>query len=119
MTKLIELLNGVKNNKYTTIIGAAAIAYGAYEIFNEEGDNKWGIGLIIIGVGLLFSKDGDKDTKEEIEKDLDNKYKNMNRNMEYPNYPNGYPQDEREFEQFHRDNHQDCCDELNKIKYGK
>lgn len=64
MTKVLELLTSIKDNKYTTIIGAIAIAYGVFEIINDEGDNKWGIGLVIIGAGLLFSKDGTK--KESV-----------------------------------------------------
>lgn len=115
MTKFIELLNSVKNNKYTTIIGAGAIAYGVYEILTEEGDTQWGIVLIIMGTGFLFSKDSDKDTKEEVERSLNTKYgypKNGNMEFRYEepsyfnnHYPNDYPHNDREFEQFYEDNH--------------
>lgn len=114
MLKILDLLNGIKNNKYTTIIGAVAIAYGVWYIWDESGDTKWGIGLILIGAGLLFAKDGDKDKNEEIENKLDSKYGyEQPRNMEfryeepddYDGYPRDYPYNDREFEQFYNDNH--------------
>lgn len=88
MTKILELLNGVKDNKYTTIIGAIAIAYGVYEILSEEGDKQWGIGLIIIGAGFLFSKDGSNkdqlEEKDESPNQYSDNYNYQPRNFERP-----------------------------------